>query len=103
MFNIFYNSESIYPEIETTTLPSTTTTTTEKIAKEKEVEDHAEQVVTPDRKNTKKNTSLMKEMKGFLRIIQKFTNTSDLPNDPEIDQMDFRIRSVSLITHNLQT
>ena len=84
-------------------MPSTTTSTTEKIEKEKEVEEPAEQVVISDRKSTKKKTSMMNEMKGFLRIIQKFTNTSDLPNDPEIGQKDFRIRSVSLVKHNLQT
>ena len=45
---------------------------------------------------TKRKTSLMKEMKGFLRIVEKFTNITDLPTEPEIDIMSFRIRAVSL-------
>ena len=72
-------------------------TTTVTAEKEKEVEDKNEAIVTSDEKDEKQTQSLKKEMNGFLRIVTKFTNISDLPNDPEIGQLDFRIRSVSHI------
>lgn len=64
---------------------------------EEEVEDKKEAMVVSDDDNKRKEESLKKELSGFLRIVTKFTNISDLPKDPEIGQLDFRIRSVNNI------
>ena len=87
-------SGSIYDVIETTTVTTTTVTTTVTAEKENEAEDKKEPVITSDGEDERRKQSLKKEMNGFLRIVTKFTNISDLPNDPEIGQLDFRIRSV---------
>ena len=94
---MFFCRESIYPEIETTTLRSTTTTSTETVVNKVQKENQKEVTVRDeDVAETKRKNSLMKEMKGFLRIVEKFTNITDLPTEPEIDIMSFRIRAVSL-------
>ena len=93
----FFYRESIYPEKETTTLRSTTTTSTETPINKEGHEDQKEVTVRDeDVAEIKRKTSLMNEMKGFLRIVEKFTNVPDLPTEPEIDIMSFRIRAVSV-------
>ena len=97
-FGHFFYRESIYPEKETTTLRSTTTTSTETVINKEEREDQKEVTVRDeDVAEIKRKNSLMKEMKGFLRIVEKFTNITDLPTEPEIDIMSFRIRAVSVL------
>ena len=98
---IFYHSASIY-DIATTTLATTTIKTTTTAMKEKEIEEKKEVIIASDGSNKRSEESLKKELSGFLRIVTKFTNVSDLPKDTQIDQLDFRIRTVSKMHFNIQ-
>ena len=95
-------SASIY-DIATTTIATTTIkTTTTTAMKEKEIEDKKEITIASDGNKKRSEESLKKELSGFLRIVTKFTNVSDLPKDTQIDQLDFRIRTVSKMHFNIQ-
>ena len=90
-------SASIY-DIATTTVATTTIkSTTTTAMKEKEIEDKKEAIIASDGNNKRSEESLKKELSGFLRIVTKFTNVSDLPKDTQIGQLDFRIRTVSKV------
>ena len=91
---IFNHSASIY-DIATTTVATTTIKTTTAAMKEKEIEEKKEVIIASDSNNKRSEESLKKELSGFLRIVTKFTNVSDLPKDAQIGQLDFRIRTVS--------
>ena len=89
------NSGSIYPVPDTTTLPSTTTTYAPEDSDNDEGEEKAKITEVSSSSKEDKKKSLTAEMKGFLKIITKFTDMKSLSNDVQIAPRDFSIRAVS--------
>ena len=76
-------------------MPSTSTTTTEKDVKKEETKEKDNAGNPSDGMDENRKKSLTAEMRGFLDIITKFTDIKSLPQDIEIDQWTFAVRTVS--------
>ena len=93
---MLYNSGSIYPVPDTTTMPSTTATYAPDDSDNKDARGEKAKITGVSSSSVEdKKMSLTAEMKGFLKIITKFTDMKSLSNDVQIAPRDFSIRAVS--------